>query len=114
VIGYANVSAALMRFSAEKTTRPRPKRIYDLRPPVDDLRHKSLRDGVPRPTPYAVILAGFVSLLGAMVAVETAARAGREPFRPVGRVVEAALASRIGRWLVWGSWLWVGFHFLAR
>jgi hypothetical protein len=65
-------------------------------------------------TPYLVILVGFGSLLGVMFAVEVAARAGREPLRPVARVVEAALASRIGRWLVWGAWLWVGFHFLAR
>ncbi|HEX6402167.1 MAG TPA: DUF6186 family protein [Pseudonocardiaceae bacterium] len=65
-------------------------------------------------TPYLVILIGFVSLLGAMFTVEMAARAGREPLRPVARVVEAALASRIGWWLVWGTWLWVGFHFLAR
>ncbi|HZS20699.1 MAG TPA: DUF6186 family protein [Pseudonocardiaceae bacterium] len=65
-------------------------------------------------TAYVVILVGFVSLLGAMVAVEMAGRAGREPFRPVSCVVEAALASRLGRWLVWAGWLWVGFHFLAR
>jgi hypothetical protein len=65
-------------------------------------------------TPYLVILVGFVSLFAAMFAVERAARAGREPFRPAARVVEAALTSRIGRWLVWGIWLWVGFHFLAR
>lgn len=61
-----------------------------------------------------VILVGFAGLLGAMFAVEIAARAGCEPLRPVACVVEAALASRIGRWLVWGAWLWVGFHFLAR
>ena len=65
-------------------------------------------------TPYLVILVGFVSLLGAIIAVEMAARAGREPFQPMARVVEAALVSRIGWWLVWGTWLWAGFHFLAR
>lgn len=65
-------------------------------------------------TPYLVILVGFASLLGAMFVVEMAARAGRQPLRPAARVVEAAMASRIGRWLVFGAWLWVGFHFLAR
>lgn len=65
-------------------------------------------------TPYLVILAGFAGLLGAMLAVEVLGRAGREPFRPVARVLEAALASRTGHWVVWGAWLWIGFHFLAR
>lgn len=58
-------------------------------------------------TPYLVILVGFASLLGAMLVLEMAARAGRQPLRPAAR-------SRIGRWLVFGVWLWVGFHFLAR
>jgi Family of unknown function (DUF6186) len=65
-------------------------------------------------TAYLVILLGFAGLLGAMLAVEVLGRAGREPFQPVARVLEVALASRTGRWVVWGSWLWIGFHFLAR
>lgn len=65
-------------------------------------------------TAYFVILVGFAGLLGAMLTVEVLGRAGREPFQPVARVLEAALASRIGRWVVWGAWLWIGFHFLAR
>ncbi len=65
-------------------------------------------------TAQFVILVGFAGLLGAMLTVEMLGRAGREPFQPVVRVLEAALASRIGRWVVWGAWLWIGFHFLAR
>jgi hypothetical protein len=63
---------------------------------------------------YFVILLGFFGLLSAMLAVEVLGRAGREPFRPVAHVLEVALASRTGWWVVWGSWLWIGFHFLAR
>jgi hypothetical protein len=65
-------------------------------------------------TAHLVILLGFAGLLGAMLAAEVLGRVGREPFRPVARVLEVALASRIGWWVVWGSWLWIGFHFLAR
>ena len=65
-------------------------------------------------TTYLVILVGFAGLLGAMLAMEVLGRAGQEPFRPVARVLEAALASRTGWWVVWGAWLWIGFHFLAR
>jgi uncharacterized MAPEG superfamily protein len=65
-------------------------------------------------TPYAVLLAGYLGLLAAALAVEGAARAGREPFRPVAAVLGAAVATRAGRWLVWVAWAWVGFHFLAR
>lgn len=65
-------------------------------------------------TAHFVILVGFAGLLGAMLAMEVLGRAGREPFRPVARVLEAMLASRTGRWVVRGAWLWIGFHFLAR
>lgn len=65
-------------------------------------------------TPYSVILVGFVGLLVAALAVEALGRAGREPLRPLARVLEPALASPVGRWVVWVAWLWVGFHFLAR
>lgn len=65
-------------------------------------------------TAYLVILGGFAGLLGAMLVVELLGRAGREPFRPVARALDVALVSRIGRWVVCGIWLWIGFHFLAR
>ncbi len=65
-------------------------------------------------TPYAVLLAGYLAVLAAALVVEVAGRAGREPFRPVAAVLDAALGTRAGRWLVWAAWVWVGFHFLAR
>jgi hypothetical protein len=65
-------------------------------------------------TAYLVILVGFAGLLGAMLVVELLGRAEWEPFRPVARVLDVALISRTGRWVVWGAWLWIGFHFLAR
>ena len=63
---------------------------------------------------YLIILLGFAGLIGAMLTLEMLGRAGREPFQPAARVLEAALTSRIGMWMVWGAWLWIGFHFLAR
>ncbi len=65
-------------------------------------------------TPYAVLLAGYLGVLGVALVVEGLGRAGREPFRPLAEVLGAALATRVGRWLVWAAWAWVGFHFLAR
>ena len=65
-------------------------------------------------TPYAVLLAGYLGLLGMALILECVARASRGPFRPVAAVLDAALATRPGRWLVWAAWVSVGFHFLAR
>ncbi len=65
-------------------------------------------------TAYLVILAGFAGLLGVIFVVEVLGRAGREPFRPVARILDAAMVSRTGRWVVCVTWLWIGFHFLAR
>jgi uncharacterized membrane protein YczE len=65
-------------------------------------------------TPYTVLLAGYLGLLAAALAVEGLARVGRAPLRPVSLVLQQALASRVGRWMVWAAWVWVGFHFLAR
>ncbi len=65
-------------------------------------------------TPYVVILVGFVGLFAAMLAVDLLGRVGREPFRPLGRVLESGLATRTGRWVACGAWLFIGFHFLAR
>ncbi len=65
-------------------------------------------------TAYLVIFVGFAGLLGTMLALEVLGRSGREPFRPLARVLDVALVSRTGRWVVCGAWLWIGFHFLAR
>lgn len=63
---------------------------------------------------HAVIAAGFAVVFATMLVVEILARAGHTPLRPAGDVLAAALAGPIGRWLVMGVWLWLGFHFLAR
>jgi len=65
-------------------------------------------------TPYGVILTGFLVLLAAGLAVELLGGAPREPFRPLARVLEAAMTWPGGRWVVVVAWLWIGFHFLAR
>jgi hypothetical protein len=65
-------------------------------------------------TPYAVLLAGYLGLLGVALILEGVARAGRGPFQSVATVLDEALTTRPGRWLVWVAWVWVGFHFLAR
>jgi Family of unknown function (DUF6186) len=65
-------------------------------------------------TPYAVLLGGYVGLLAAALAIDVLGRARVEPFRPLAPVLEAALAQRMTRWLIWIGWAWLGFHFLAR
>jgi hypothetical protein len=65
-------------------------------------------------SPYLTILVGFVALLVLVLALDALGRAGREPARPLAEAVDAAMATRVGRWLVLGAWLWIGFHFLAR
>jgi Family of unknown function (DUF6186) len=65
-------------------------------------------------TPHTVLLAGYLGLLTAALAIEGLGRSGREPFRPLGQLLQQARASRVGRWTVWAGWIWIGFHFLAR
>ena len=65
-------------------------------------------------TPYDVLLAGYLGVLAVALLLEGCARVGRGWLLPVASVVDAALGRRAGRWLVWATWFWVGFHFLAR
>ncbi|WP_214364708.1 DUF6186 family protein [Pseudonocardia sp. H11422] len=66
-------------------------------------------------TPFAVIAAGFALALGAMLAVQIAARIRPGPrLRPAGEALHAALMHPLARWLTMAGWLWLGFHFLAR
>lgn len=65
-------------------------------------------------TAYLVIVAGFAGLLVAAVVVEGLGRAGRGPFAPLARVLAGAMVPRTGRLIVGATWLWIGFHFLAR
>ena len=61
-----------------------------------------------------VVAAGFVAVLAATIIVDTRARRPGSGVRPFGATLAAALRTRTGRVLVFGTWLWLGWHFLAR
>jgi hypothetical protein len=65
-------------------------------------------------TPRALIIAGFTAILLLVVAVDVYARRPGSDVRPLFAVLTAALRSRGGRVVVFGAWLWLGWHFLAR
>jgi hypothetical protein len=60
------------------------------------------------------VTAGFVVVLAATIIVDARARRPGSAVRPLGATVAAALRTRGGRVLVFGTWLWLGWHFLAR
>jgi hypothetical protein len=60
------------------------------------------------------VAAGFVVLLAATLIVDARARRPASAVRPFGATVAAALRIRTGRVVVFGIWLWLGWHFLAR
>lgn len=66
-------------------------------------------------TPRAAIIAVFAAFLLVAIAVDLVAR--RRPgsgVRPLSGALAAALRSPGGRVVVFGLWLWIGWHFLAR
>jgi hypothetical protein len=65
-------------------------------------------------TPRAAIIAGFVALLGLAVTVDLYARRTGSGLRPLSATVAGALRSRVTRVALFGAWLWLGWHFLAR
>ena len=65
-------------------------------------------------TPRAAIIAGFAAILALAVAVDLVARRAGSGVRPLSATLAAALRSRGGRVVVFGAWLWLGWHFLAR
>lgn len=63
----------------------------------------------------SVIVAGFAAILLLMVAVDALGRRGAGPAgASLGAALTAALRTHGGRALVFGVWLWLGWHFLAR
>ena len=60
------------------------------------------------------VTAGFVVVLAVALVVDARARRPGSAVRPFGVTVAAALRTRTGRVLVFGTWLWLGWHFLAR
>ncbi len=65
-------------------------------------------------TPRAAIIAGFAAILLLTVAIDRYARRAGSDVQPLATTVTAALRSRGGRIVVFGAWLWLGWHFLAR
>ena len=65
-------------------------------------------------TPRVGIAVAFVVLVAAALVVEWRSRRPGSAVRPLGETIAAALRTRTGRVLVFGAWLWVGWHFLAR
>jgi hypothetical protein len=60
------------------------------------------------------VAAGFVVVLAVTIIVDARARRPGSAVRPLGVTVAAALRTRTGRVVVFGLWLWLGWHFLAR
>ncbi len=65
-------------------------------------------------TPRVAVAAVFALLVAAALVVEWRSRRPGSAVRPLGATVAAALRTRTGRVLVFGAWLWLGWHFLAR
>ena len=65
-------------------------------------------------TPRAAIVAGFVAVLALVVVTDVLARRPGSRVRPLGVTLAAAMRHRTVRIVVFGAWLWLGWHFLAR
>jgi Family of unknown function (DUF6186) len=63
---------------------------------------------------YAVIVAGFAAIFLAMVITDLAGRRPGSRIHPLGTALIAAMRTPVGRLIVLGWWLWIGWHFLAR
>lgn len=65
-------------------------------------------------TPRAAIIAGFAAILALVIATDLFARRPGSGVRPLSATLTAALRSPLARVVVFGVWLWLGWHFLAR
>jgi len=65
-------------------------------------------------TPRAAIIAAFGAIFAVVVAVDAYARRAGTRLRPLSATIGAALRTRSMRLVVFGAWLWTGWHFLAR
>ena len=65
-------------------------------------------------TPRLVIALGFAAVFAAMLAVDLVARHRRPGPEPLATGLTAAMRRPLGRLIVLGWWLWIGYHFLAR
>jgi hypothetical protein len=65
-------------------------------------------------TARAAIAAGFAAILALVLIANLLAQRAGSRVRPLGETLAAALRTPAGRVLVFGAWLWLGWHFLAR
>ena len=65
-------------------------------------------------TPRFLVVTAFALVAVVALAVEVVARRPGSAVRPLGDAVAATLRTRAGRAVVFGVWLWLGWHFLAR
>jgi hypothetical protein len=65
-------------------------------------------------TPRAAVIACFAAIVLVAVAIDLFARRPGSGVQPLSATLAAALRSRGGRVVVFGAWLWIGWHFLAR
>ena len=65
-------------------------------------------------TPRTAIIAGFAVILGVAVATDLFARRAGSEVQPLSATLAAALRSCGGRVVLFGVWLGLGWHFLAR
>ncbi len=65
-------------------------------------------------TPRAAIIATFAAILLLAVAIDLVARRSGSGVQPFPATLAAALRRRGGRIVIFGAWLWLGWHFLAR
>ena len=60
-----------------------------------------------------VTLAGYVVLALALVVCEVAALLTRR-IPTLGQAVSGVVRRPVGRWLLLGGWLWIGWHLFVR
>lgn len=63
---------------------------------------------------YVVIVTGFAVIFLTMLATDLAGRRPDSRLAPLGLALTAAMRTLLGRLAVFGWWLWIGWHFLAR
>jgi hypothetical protein len=65
-------------------------------------------------SPYAIIVSGFTAIFLAMLVTDLAGRRPDSRIAPLGSALTAAMRTTLGRLIVLGWWLWIGWHLLAR
>jgi hypothetical protein len=61
---------------------------------------------------HAIFLAGYLVLVGLMVAVEVYSMRRPNSIAPLGEMLEHVMSSRTVRVGIIAAWWWLGWHFL--